>query len=226
MKLLFYIPFFLSVASFSQDKAFRCGDVFNDPRDGESYQTVLIGRQCWFTRNLNTGTRVNDHFQADNGIIEKTCYENKPEMCGVFGGLYTWDEAMQYCLDVQGICPDGWKIPSRSDWEELSSFCGEESGGQKLKATPSGTPVGWDGVNDFGFNALPSGTGNHEFFKRKGQWAVYWSSTPERSGRAWFAQLDSWWYPEPPKYKNLYIGNYYLRSNGFSVRCIRASTAP
>jgi len=81
---------------------------------GETYQTILIGSQCWFQENLNVGTRINGSSnQTDNGEIEKYCYNNLDANCVTYGGLYQWDEAMQYVTTAgtQGICPDGWHIP-------------------------------------------------------------------------------------------------------------------
>ena len=192
-----------------------------DSRDNQTYQTVKIGSQCWMRQNLNIGEQVLDMQQTGNEKIEKTCYQNDRKLCSILGGLYTWDEAMQYKEGNQGICPDGWRIPSKEDWQKLVSHLGDEEAGQKLKASADGNLHKWDGTNESGFTALASGAANHGYFKRKDQWTLFWTSTPENNERAWFAQLDSYWYPEPPKYKTLFIGNYYLKTNGFSVRCIK-----
>lgn len=216
--LILFLLFTVSDA-IGQDVGFTCGNPLKDLRDGHIYQTVLIGDQCWMQQNLNTGKPVKDMQQSDNGIIEKTCYHNDKKWCDLMGGLYSWDEVMQYQNRNQGICPEGWHVPSLIDWRELIAFLGPEAG-QKLKAKPGEKPLSWDGTNESGFNAFPSGTANHGYFNRINQWAIFWSSDPANSQRAWFAQLDSYWYTEPPKYKCIYLGNYYLKSNGFSVRCI------
>lgn len=193
-----------------------------DPRDGRTYKTVRIGEQVWMAENLNYGRPVNNCDQRDNGIIEKTFYENDSTLGAIYSGLYTWDEAMNYQQKEgsQGICPDGWHIPTLSEWRQLAQFLGVDSAGQLLKAAPN-DPIPWDGNNRSGFTAIPSGTGYLQYFGRKGQWAVYWTSTELDSAYAWFAQLDGFWYPEPPKYKILYLGNYYLKANAFCIRCIK-----
>ena len=178
------------------------GEVLHDARDGEEYQTVWIGDQCWMAENLNYGTA---------GEIQ--CYQNNPQNCESYGGLYTWEESL-------GACPSGWHLPSKTEWEEVARFLGVEEAGQKLKAAPE-DPLPWDGTNESGFTALPAGAGNGEGFHRMGDWALYWSSTEYNPQRAWFAQLDGFWYEQPPRYKNLYVGNYYLKSNLFSVRCVK-----
>lgn len=213
--LALVVPVFFWQAAGAQ--SFECGDTLADLRDGQRYPTVQIGTQCWLAKNLNYGIQVQDFNVSDNSLTEKVCYENKAENCGKYGGLYTWHEAMNYSDLPQGICPEGWHIPSREEWAQLDMYLGHDSTGQKMKAAP---PV-WDGNNSSNFNALPGGTGNGTSFQRGGGWAVFWSSTPSDSQRAWFAMLDNFWYPEPPLHIDLVQAGYYLKINGFSVRCVK-----
>ena len=86
--------------------------------EGKTYNTVLIGNQCWLKENLDVGTRINlNQSPTNNGIIEKYCYNDNPTNCDTYGGLYKWDEAMQYTTTegAIGICPSGWHIPSDDD---------------------------------------------------------------------------------------------------------------
>jgi uncharacterized protein (TIGR02145 family) len=91
---------------------------------------------------------------------------------------------------------------------------------QKMKVTKNHDPP-WDGNNKSRFSAIPSGVGYKNNFGRLGHWAVYWSSDEFNDKYAWFAQLDNFWYTFPPKYKKLYLGNHFLKENGFSVRCLK-----
>ncbi|MCI0513962.1 hypothetical protein L0128_12170 [candidate division KSB1 bacterium] len=193
-----------------------------DQRDGRYYKTVRIGDQIWMAENLNYGKLVGNCDQQDNGMVEKTCYENDSTIGAVYGGLYTWDEAMnwRYTEGNQGICPPGWHLPTLAEWQVLRQFLGVDSAGQQLKAS-KGDPLPWDGNNSSGFTAIPAGTGYQKYFGRQGQWAVYWTATEYNRAYAWFAQLDGFWYPQPPKYKILYLGNYYLKTNAFCIRCIK-----
>ena len=193
-----------------------------DQRDGRTYKTVRIGAQVWMAENLNYGAVVKDCDQQDNGIVEKTFYENDSTIGAVHGGLYTWNEAMnwQNSETARGICPEGWHIPTLAEWQQLSQFLGVDSAGQQLKASKRDT-IPWDGNNNSGFTAIPSGIAYQKYFGRKGHWAIYWTSTEYDSTYAWFAQLDGFWYPQPPKYKILYLGNYYLKENAFCIRCIK-----
>jgi len=83
---------------------------------GKAYNTVLIGDQCWLKENLDIGTMITSS-PSNNGIIEKYCYGNIESNCDIYGGLYQWDEAMQYATieGAKGICPDGWYIPTLAE---------------------------------------------------------------------------------------------------------------
>jgi len=92
-----------------------------DNRDGRIYKTVKIGDNWWFAENLNFGTMLGYNImQSNNNFIEKYCYNNDTLDCSNFGGKYFWTEAMQYSFETytQGICPKGWHIPTRKEWEE------------------------------------------------------------------------------------------------------------
>ncbi|MCK5839195.1 MAG: hypothetical protein KAG99_05065, partial [Bacteroidales bacterium] len=124
-----------------------CGDPFTDSRDGATYNTIQIGTQCWMAENLNIGTRidgVND--QINNSIIEKYCYNDIEDSCDVYGGLFQWDEMMQYITDTlaQGICPTGWHIPADYEWKVLE--------GNVDSQYPVGDPE-WDLEGYRGFDA-------------------------------------------------------------------------
>lgn len=143
------------------DTPFVCGT--SVPYGGKIYQTVQIGTQCWFRENLNIGVRIDkDSAQKDNGIIEKYCYDDNEDNCNTYGGLYYWDELMQYVTTegVRGICPDGWHIPTDAEWNILVGFLGGDSvAGGKMKE--AGT-VHWlspntGATNSSGFTALPGG---------------------------------------------------------------------
>ena len=89
---------------------------------GKNYNTVLIGAQCWLKENLDIGTMIiSSQNSTDNSIIEKYCYGNNPANCTTYGGLYQWNEAMQYGTTsmAQGICPTGWHIPTYEEFQTL-----------------------------------------------------------------------------------------------------------
>jgi uncharacterized protein (TIGR02145 family) len=93
--------------------------------EGNVYETVMIDGKCWMKENLKIGTMINSSAdQANNALIEKYCYNNKEEYCEAFGGLYQWDELMQYATSGSGICPDGWRPPTFNELKALESTFG------------------------------------------------------------------------------------------------------
>lgn len=95
---------------------------FRDPRDGQVYKTVRLFGFEWMAENLNYGSMIPvSDTVYDDGIVHKYCYQNNPDYRAIEGGAYTfydWDEAMNYdTISHQGICPPGWELPTRNDWQ-------------------------------------------------------------------------------------------------------------
>ena len=118
--------------------------------------------------NLNIGTTISGATDmANNSIIEKYCNENNTANCDTYGGLYQWNEMMEYSTTpgVQGICPTGWHLPTDAEWTVLTSYLGGESiAGGKMKTTgtiEAGTGLWYapnnGATNSSGFSALPGG---------------------------------------------------------------------
>jgi uncharacterized protein (TIGR02145 family) len=199
---------------------YPCGQPFTDSRDGQIYNTVQIGEQCWMAENLNIGTMIAGSIDpTNNGEIEKYCYDDNPENCDEYGGLYQWNEMMMYStMQVsQGICPNGWYIPKAEDMATLGGFLGGNAvAGGKMKET--GT-VHWDppntgATNSSGFTALPGGYLNSIGYSHYlGASCSFWSSSETSYNYAIYGNLV---------YNNT---NFYQVSNnkthGYSVRCTR-----
>jgi uncharacterized protein (TIGR02145 family) len=181
---------------------------------GKLYNTVSVGNQCWMAENLDVGMMVTGVItQTDNDTTEKYCYNNDPLNCALYGGLYQWNEAMQYVSTegVRGICPAGWHIPTLIEYQTLSSSVGDF--GNALKAVGQGSGFG-GGANTSGFSALLAGgrTGDGGFFG-PGIAGYFWSST--ELGSAYANGLDL-------QYNNggVFLHNYGYKTIGASVRCI------
>jgi uncharacterized protein (TIGR02145 family) len=141
----------------------RCGQALYDDRDGNTYPTVLIGTQCWFARNLNSGIKISKtSYQMPNGIIEKYCYNDLQSNCDIYGGLYQWDEMMDWEENSggQGICPSGWHIPTDAEWTTLTTYLGESNASRYMKeaGTAHWVPPNTGADNRSGFTALPGGS--------------------------------------------------------------------
>lgn len=181
---------------------------------GKMYNTVLIGTQCWFRENLDIGTMVpGSQNQTNNGTIEKYCYNDSLVHCATYGGLYQWDEAMQFdtAQGSQGLCPPGWHVPGLAELQTLSSAVGGD--GNALKAVGQGSGGG-AGTNTSGFSALLGGhrsyLGTFVFF---GADLFLWSSTQMGSADALILSLVD-------NSPNVTVNNYF-KTNGFSVRCLQ-----
>ena len=148
--------------------------------EGKTYHTVKIGSQCWLKENLDVGTMVNgNQNQTNNGIKEKYCYGNDTNNCNTYGGLYQWDEAMQYSTNpgAQGICPPGWHIPTLAELQTLAATV--NNNGNALKREDQGSGNG-QGTNISGFSALLAGSRIPVWggiFKELGYYTSFWSST-------------------------------------------------
>ncbi len=97
-----------------------------DERDGRIYKTVKFRDRWIMSENLRFGTRLQDSvFPGQQQVAEYHLYKNDPINLR-YGGLYTWGEAMNYQDkdNNQGICPDGWHIPSFNEWNEMIGFPG------------------------------------------------------------------------------------------------------
>jgi uncharacterized protein (TIGR02145 family) len=200
--------------------------------EGKIYNTIQIFSQCWLKENLNVGVMIPGSGEmSDDGVKEKYCPGNLELGCDMYGGLYQWDEMMQYTMQprVQGICPPGWHLPDDEEWNVLEGAVDGYHGigdpewdiaeewrgfdaGTKLKST-TGWNFSGNGSDQFGFTALPAGmripSGS---FAEAGASAFGWASSGGGLS-AWFHMLS---YGSSKVYKSLSIWQY-----GMSVRCIR-----
>ncbi len=180
---------------------------------GKLYNTIQIGSQCWLKENLDIGTMIHGNVNAaNNGVIEKYCFANNQANCNASGGLYLWNEAMQYVTTpgTKGICPEGWHIPTYAELQTLQSSVVNNS--NVLKAVGQGSGSG-AGTNTSGFSALLAGSRNNSGnFNDLGYFAYFWSSTEVNDTDASFLCLVTF---DSVIYFIDGIKNY-----GFSVRCI------
>jgi uncharacterized protein (TIGR02145 family) len=185
---------------------FTCGNSLTDIRDNQVYTTVQIGSQCWMASNLNYGTViVSTQDQRDNCIAEKYCYNDNSVNCTSQGGLYQWDELMQYdnTPGDQGFCTPAWHIPTENDWTTLFAYY--------VNNAFAGSPLKYSGYS--GFDALLSGV-NHfnSSWDFSGLATFFWSSTSYGGYKAWAHGMNNF---DPSV--SLYPSS---RVNAFSVRCV------
>lgn len=194
-----------------------CPDTFTDDRDGKIYSAVEIGEQCWMSENLNIGTMVSGT-QTNNSLIEKFCYENSESNCDEYGGLYQWDELMEYASknETRGICPEGWHLPTDTEWMMLEVEVGmpyEDATLTGMRGTDEGDKLKSGGSS--GFDALLGGYRNGGGgFSSLGNYATFFTSSQGLQGNmAWTRYLFN--------DNGQILRSQQDKSFAFSVRCVK-----
>ena len=204
------------------------GEPFTDTRDGYIYSTVLIGSQTWMAENLRYVGDI--QFGSTNSSLTPYYYYPNNDSANVFtyGYLYNWYAAMtgEDSSDanpsgVQGICPDGWHLPSASEWTQLIEYLGEDIGVASMLA---GNMELWDeGMLThyayFGsarFDALPAGFFMYRYYNF-GNGAGFWSATEDddsyETSSAYYRNIISYLTSSESREDN--------KTNGYSVRCVK-----
>ena len=236
-------------------------DSITDPRDSQVYKTVQIGKQTWMAENLNYA----DSTETPSLEGHSWCYDEEEDNCSKYGRLYTWSAAIDSAglykdkslkcglgkncelpSKVQGICPEGWHLPSQSEWETLiDSVGGEYRAGMVLKSRNGWKDDGY-GSDVYGFSALPAGKSDLSFysyvdeefykvyFNDEGKETHFWTSTPiHYCHDEYDEKADDYVckYEEEYEYNyasvldidsqdKLYFGER-SKEEGFSIRCIK-----
>lgn len=204
-----------------------------DSRDNNVYDIVVVGGQIWMKKNLaylpsvgpaGTGSTTEPcYYVYDGGSTDVAVAKSIPNYSN-YGVLYNFPAAMDGDASsgsnpsgVQGICPDGWHLPSDAEWTQLADCLGGSSvAGGKLKSTSSAY---WDGTNigatnESGFTALPGGLryiySEYQDVRRCSYW---WSSTDQEFDYATHAEVSTW-------DSSLLIAGLN-QASGLSVRCVK-----
>ena len=219
--------------------------------DGNVYKTVKLGNQVWMAQNLRT-TRYADGRKIPLGTTESfdDAYRYYPNNnranVSKYGYLYNWAAVMNGSASseanpsgVQGICPNGWHVPSDAEWTELTNYVSSQSqyvcgSDEDNIAKALASEVGWNNNtencavgdnpstnNATGFSARPAGGydgyddyedyGGYYYF---GYYASFWSAT-QYVGK--YAYTRNFYYDNA----SVYRVNYDYKNNGYSVRCVR-----
>ncbi len=214
--------------------------------DGNVYNTVQLGGQCWMRENLRT-TRYANGTPISQGhyISETACwyYPNGDSTYKkTYGLLYNWPAVMNGAFSsdatpsgVQGVCPDGWHVPSRAEWIQLTDYVGGQSqytcdnDNNNIAKALSAT-IGWDSYdytcsvgdnpnsnNATFFGVLPAGiyrwTSPTYSFYGIGSSATMWSTTEHGSFYAYYCGWD--------KSSSVVRQNHTEKNAGNAVRCVR-----
>jgi uncharacterized protein (TIGR02145 family) len=220
-------------SSVSSDPEIQYGTL-TDARDKRTYKTVTIGKQTWMAENLNYADSAATPSLKGNSW----CYDNVATNCDEKGRLYTWAAAIDsvklandkenplvcgYDVEctlpakIQGICPDGWRLPKDDDWKTLISTVNSS----RMKSTKLKSTSGWsgnaNGTNSSGFSVFPAGHRYSDgFFYNANVEASFWESEEpdsrsdhsEASCISFYTHFDD------------VLFSFGKKTYGFSVRCI------
>ena len=203
-------------------------DSFVDDRDGQVYKTVKIDNQVWMAQNLNYA----DSVKTPSLKGRSWCYGDQPEKCKVAGRLYTWSAAIDSVklatrdcgyghecalpTYVQGICPEGWHLPSKNELFSLS-ITAESDGAGGAPALKS--QIGWynnlKNTDTYGFSAIPVGYRKYSGeYLEAGGYMHFWVDDEEDAVTAYATSLTY----TLNGIRILYGNN---KNDGLSVRCIK-----
>lgn len=211
--------------------------------DGNIYNTVQLGSQCWMRENLRTtryanGTDIPLANYTENYAYR--CYPNgSASNVSTYGYLYNWQAVMggspssnSNPSGVQGICPNGWHVPSDAEWTQLTDYvssqsqylCNSDSNYIGKALADNALSWSYDATtcavgnmpsnnNATNFSALPAGdivNGNYFGFLT---FAVFWTATQYNNSRAY--DRDIAWYVATVRRQD------FEKVRGHSVRCLR-----
>ena len=231
---------------FTVAETFVCGTSHVFDYDGNVYNTVQIGAQCWMKENVRA-THFADGTPIPIATTNSTtnaycCYPNNDaSTVPTYGLLYNWPAVMQMDFnsgesDIQGICPDGWHVPCEQEWYTLLYYmmgqsdlqCDNQSDniGKALASTSgwqscgSNCTVGNDlsTNNASGFSAMPAGSYDGYYDNENfGYKAFFWSSSKSLYNN--MADIEYLVYDRASLSHWAYGMMYFL-----SVRCLRNET--
>lgn len=202
-------------------------------RDNYNYPIVVIGTQTWMAENLkylpsvvgsDTGSETEAYYYV-NGYDGTSVDDAKATInYNTYGVLYNWIAAMNGKTssdsnpsNVQGVCPDGWHLPSELEWTQLADYLGGEfvAGGKlKEKGTQHWINLNEGATNESGFKALPAGyRWSNGTFGSIGYSSYWWSTTEYYTYYAVTRFVD---------YSSSHLTSInYNKEFGLSVRCIK-----
>jgi uncharacterized protein (TIGR02145 family) len=206
---------------------------FTDKRDGKSYKTVIIDNQVWMAENLGWLPSVSSPSMGSAQIAHYYVYGYQGTAVAQAIQSYNYSKygALYNMAAAKTACPSGWRLPSDTDWMELEKALGMsalEAGlysyrgskeGKKIKSKTGWNIKGYEGDDNYGFNAVPAGK-RLKFenkFDYQGRFTQWWSSTK-----------SSGYYT-----LNRVVGEYEWQiyrgtddnETGQSVRCLKNNTA-
>ena len=239
-------------------------DEMVDPRDNKVYKIVTLGEQTWMAENLAYLPEVYPSSEAvTDGVIRYYVYNYEgsdvneakaTEEYALYGALYNWYAANATTSEagasaeavpsgVQGICPEGWHLPSKAEWQILEAWVGDQldpvtgmnsayetdSNMKNVWSALAAREAGWGesymieenpdlayGPRDlFGFRAVPAGKCWHNGgFGISDADTGFWATDMQAYGGGCVELRNSQYYLG-------YTKSGYSARRGYSVRCVK-----
>ena len=202
--------------------------------DGNEYNTVQIGTQLWMAENIKVTHYPNGDIIPnvtdnttwanldDNNTEDAYCFYYNDNITD-YGTLYTYSAAIadnwiKDNADNQGICPDGWHVPTNDEWTILIDYLGGESvagGKMKIEGTTYWNSPNTGATNSSAFSAYSviSRSSYNGEYSDLGDYSIMWSATEYSNSMSNIRELDY--------NKEEILGGAIPKSLGFSVRCVR-----
>ena len=187
--------------------------------DGNVYNTVLIGTQCWLKENLRV-TKYNDNSNIQSSttpplsssIGERIILQNRSmATVDTLGFLYNWFAA----TDLRGICPIGWHMPSADEWQVLRNFLGDRPGTQLKENNTNYWDQRWQDTptNSSGFSARGSGIFYSYISRELRESGRFWSNISYDNDNALVRTL----FVDQTEFSSSTLG----KGNQISIRCLK-----
>jgi uncharacterized protein (TIGR02145 family) len=204
---------------------FSCGTFTVSDIDGNSYNTIVIGNQCWMSENLKTSRYRNSGSipyvvgNTDWGNLTTgawSYYNHDATNNIVYGKLYNW-----FTTKGDSLCPSGWHLPIDAEWTILTTYLGGESvAGGKMKSLGIAywNDPNTGATNESGFSTLPGGYRNNDGgFAGIGNDAFFWSA---QYGGIYASSRRLFSLSNGVQRESYYLNDSRLKG-GASVRCIK-----
>jgi uncharacterized protein (TIGR02145 family) len=168
---------------------------FTDQRDGNVYKTITVQGVTWMAENLR--------YKSPQGGLD---FDNDTNNCPIYGVLYDWKTA-------QKVCPDGWHLPSGSEYHVLVNFNEQKDTWRNKASDPASFSIQLGGMQDY------EGT-----FSEMDESGYYWTSTDyDKDNAEYFSYMVIIEAPVIDISRKEDIADVHgtEKSNKYSVRCVK-----
>lgn len=163
---------------------------YTDTRDNHEYKTVTIGDRTWFAENIQYS--ASSFYSKVHTDGEQRVY---------YGG--------------EGVCPEGWRLPSRADFEDLIARATCGGTGDPSKVLRSTT---WDGTDELGFSVVPAGNCGTSDCWNPDKYTAFWTADPVASST--YATLNFDYADDDPNKGKMSFGETET-TYAISIRCVK-----